>query len=225
MNFRGLYPRSRIARFAGSFGLVAMLSITAFASSDLANGGSELRRAMVPDLMGLMQNRSPGERGSAELRQSKKSALAVTVAAPRSARALSAVRDSKPRAAGQSREMALETSPFIEDDGTDVMFMPGGEAGPVADIQTALLAPPVSSGGIFIPPSGGGGGIGGGVSNPGDGDIAPIPPVVSAVPEPATWLNMLIGFAAVGLLIRRRRAGTRRGFFSARSRASVRAIS
>lgn len=76
--------------------------------------------------------------------------------------------------------------------------VPGGPGGP-------------GFGGVFTPPIGGGGGGGGVIVTPpnpnpnpepeGPGPVTPIP----GVPEPATWLTMIMGFGLVGHALRRRR--------------------
>jgi hypothetical protein len=63
------------------------------------------------------------------------------------------------------------------------------------------------SGGAFFPPGGfsigGGGGGGGGVVPPiGGGGTPPIVPNIPAVPEPATWLMMLLGMGMIGATLR-----------------------
>jgi hypothetical protein len=60
---------------------------------------------------------------------------------------------------------------------------PGGPTGPI------ILVPPV------VPPT------------PPTPPVPPIPPV--AVPEPASWMTMMLGMALVGRSIRRRRGRTR----------------
>ena len=57
---------------------------------------------------------------------------------------------------------------------------------------------------VNTPPNNGGGGGGGGGNggNGGNGGTNPPPP---AVPEPASWVLMILGFGAIGLSIRRRR--------------------
>ena len=68
---------------------------------------------------------------------------------------------------------------------------PGGPAGPGGPVVFG----PFGGGGPFFegPPVGGAGPLG-----------APLAPV----PEPQTWAMMILGFGAVGYLIRRRRART-----------------
>jgi PEP-CTERM motif len=87
--------------------------------------------------------------------------------------------------------------------------------------------PPIVIPPVPIPPGGGGGGGGGGppilpgIPPPGGGggvlipppivtEVVPPPPVTSAVPEPASWAMMLLGFAMLGSFLRRQKgAGPR----------------
>lgn len=55
-------------------------------------------------------------------------------------------------------------------------------------------------------PGGGGGGGGGSISTPVVA-IVPPPPPVAAVPEPATWAFMILGFGLIGFVLRRSRSG------------------
>lgn len=78
----------------------------------------------------------------------------------------------------------------------------GGMRGPGSAVGTPIFLPGVP---------GGGGVIGGTPTPPPDGGeaITPTPgtdvaPPIPAVPEPATWAMMLIGFGLVGVLLRRR---------------------
>ncbi len=49
----------------------------------------------------------------------------------------------------------------------------------------------------------GGGGTGGGGGGTGGGGTNPPPPIVPAIPEPSTWLMLLMGFAVTGMALRR----------------------
>lgn len=81
-------------------------------------------------------------------------------------------------------------------------FIPGGSGG--------------APGGFFVPGGGsssssGGGSSGGGTSgggssggSSGGGSSGGTPPPVAAVPEPATWAMMILGFGAIGGAMRRR---------------------
>jgi hypothetical protein len=74
-------------------------------------------------------------------------------------------------------------------------------------------------------PSGGGGLPGGGGGTPGGGGTAP--GVVGAVPEPGTWLTMILGFAIVGSIMRRarRQEATRRQADAGRINSNRAAVS
>ena len=64
---------------------------------------------------------------------------------------------------------------------------------PITELTSAspfLLGPGAGPGGGFLVPPGGGGG--GGINPP------PPPPPVSGIPEPTTWMTMMIGFGAIG---------------------------
>ena len=64
----------------------------------------------------------------------------------------------------------------------------------------------VFAGGIVGGTGTGGGGPGGGGPGGGDGILpTPTPTVPGAVPEPSTWALMLLGYAALGALLRRRK--------------------
>ena len=77
-------------------------------------------------------------------------------------------------------------------------FPRGGSSGGLAFLPTG------SSGGGS---SGGGGGSSGGGSSGGGSSGGGTPPV-AAVPEPGTWMLMILGFGAIGSVMRRR---TRKG--------------
>lgn len=85
---------------------------------------------------------------------------------------------------------------------------------PPSDIAVPPLFPIVPPGGIVPPvgppggglPPGGGFPPGGGGIPPGGGGPPPPPPPPALVPEPSTWATMLIGFALLGGVIRRRKS-------------------
>jgi len=78
---------------------------------------------------------------------------------------------------------------------------PGGSGPPVLPGTPPPAGPPALPG---IPPPGGGGGVF--VPPPIITTVVPPPPpATSAVPEPASWAMMLVGFAMVGGALRRKR--------------------
>lgn len=83
-------------------------------------------------------------------------------------------------------------------------FDPGATSGfPGGLVTSPIGAGPGGGGGGFVggPPTGGS--SGGGSSGGGDGDPG-VPPIVPVVPEPGTWLMMLLGFFGLGAAMRRR---------------------
>jgi hypothetical protein len=171
-------------------------------------------------LMAMLAGRSPGER------------LEGTVTSkPRQARVAAAVGARPGMDAGEESEATSPTARLLPALGPIIGEAPEG-ALPVMDLGqgvaplTAALAgagtedlaaavgTPGAAGLVFplLAPGGGPGGFGaapGGenpVSPPGGGPVVVTP--VSPVPEPSTWITMLLGFAAVGLGLRRRRAAS-----------------
>ena len=76
----------------------------------------------------------------------------------------------------------------------------GGPGGPF------VPGTPGGGGIILIPPGGGGGGGSPPPTGGGGGGNPPPPPPPSAVPEPATWLLMIVGFGVIGGAMRRKKA-------------------
>lgn len=192
-------------RFFAQIGVSDTLARTTDAASGIAEKGSDAVQAFL--------GRSPGERGATDILKGKaKRDLAQNIGTPGK---------SKPsqRALGKIFDEPLESlvgpvspSPAIE-------FLPLDAASTAASIPALALAAPIGSG-IFSPFVGGGtsgggsigGGSGGGGNSggPGGGDgfVPPAaPPIAAAVPEPSTWILLLIGFAAVGASIRRTKRG------------------
>lgn len=107
-----------------------------------------------------------------------------------------------PTAPGEGTGTAPPAGPGTTSPGGDVTPPPGG-------------VPPAPGGGGTPLPGGTGSTPPGGGTPPADGGIIdPAPgggiitgPVVSAVPEAETWLMMIIGFGAIGFMLRRRRRG------------------
>jgi hypothetical protein len=92
----------------------------------------------------------------------------------------------------------------VPDDSVGAAPFVGGSAAP--GVVIGGIGPGVGGGG------GGGGGGGPGGGNPGGGGdggtVVPPPPVI-AVPEPSTWMMMLIGFGLLGAGLRLRRPAKR----------------
>lgn len=158
-----------------------------------AAGGLPLAKSLVA----LLDQRSPGERTKGELARDKQ-----RFAARPQQRALGKVRPALP-------------APFVKALTTPVPDAVQ-EAVPVAGLTGPLvpdlpLGPSLVSAPLVLVggggPGGGGGGPGGGGGGPGPGPGPGIevPPVVTPVPEPATWLTMILGFYILARALRRQR--------------------
>lgn len=191
----------RILGFVAATGLLAAFTVPA------SDGGPSYGVAAARDIMALMAGRSPGERTHGKLSNTKSAKLPrqfakAPIRAPRP-EGLPGVMDAAPRI----------IAPLVEPQTPFSVAVPPPESSP----ETPL--PPIftggSSGGVVVfdgGSSGGGssggsssgGGSSGGSSSGGSsgGTDNPPPPVV---PEPATWLMMIVGIGFVGAMLRRRR--------------------
>lgn len=184
-------------RFFAQIGISQSLTQTAEAAERIAKNGSNAVQAFL--------GRSPGERGATDILKGKaRRGLADST---------NARSEPKPtqRALGKVFDEPLQSLAGPLAPAPAVAFLPLD--GNSAALALPAMAMPVPIGsGIFSPVTGGipsGGGFvggGGGSGGTGDGSLPPAPPVVAAVPEPSTWLLLLIGFAAVGASIRRGKA-------------------
>lgn len=98
--------------------------------------------------------------------------------------------------------VAAVTEAFAPAAGTPATFASLGPAlGPTATPVFSASLPPPANGG-----SSGGGNNGGGDDGSGTPNPAPPPGTdpVTAVPEPATWLSLILGFFGIGAVLRRR---------------------
>ena len=131
------------------------------------------------DPLSLFADRSPGERGAGPLLSTKPEE-----------RVLSTVRDRDPGMLPAA------------DDPVFASALPGAGDPPVGGPagEDPLIGPAIFSG-PYYPFAGPEGGF-----IPGTAPLAPPPtgPILSAVPEPATWAVMILGFFAVGAAMRRR---------------------
>ena len=175
--------------------IAAALSIATFSRTNVGKAVGDAASAgldSIKTVAAMLADRSPGQRPEgalASLKQKKQPALHQ--------RALPKVRKPESPLAGiigtppvPPIEMPPETPLYS-------MVSPGPDLIPPTSIVPGG-APPGSN----TPPPGGGGGI---VVPPGTTDTPNVPetPVTPAVPEPATWAMMLLGFAMVGWAIRR----------------------
>jgi len=180
--------RGRIAAAAAALALSlsTAIAVGGFTGADLADAAATRAR----NLMEMMNQRSPGARTAAQLTKTKSlhQSLAERTPAP--------------------------TLVHVPANLAQVIVPPVPGLVPVdlgPPLELTFLAPP-SPPVLFAPPPGGGGGSGGGGSGGGGGPGSPgappppPPPPPPAVPEPGTWMTMLLGFGMMGCLLRRERA-------------------
>jgi PEP-CTERM motif len=195
---------------AGSryYGAIAALALASAGGVTIAGGS--LGGAVLPGahllsterLMAMLESRSPGERSKGELAATKLKRKNPThiahFAAPRQ-RALGKVVQAK---AVPSPAFVNAITPPVP-----VLAVPKvASAIPFTEaLAPTLAAAPLGVGGLLIPsaPSLGGGGGGGGGVTP-SAPVIPAEVVTPAVPEPSTWMMMLLGFGGVGIGMRRR---------------------
>lgn len=192
----------------------SMLSGTMLAATGLAvladNGvfGSRAEAAStaayVPDVDSILDSRSPGQRRYGWLLNNKPERLAFSAENPPTERVLSSTRRRPASGSGvPNPEVPLTTLGIVPD--TTVPPSDFGESGSFGGIGGPGGTPIV--GGIPGPgPGPGGGGGGGGDDTPGN-PVTPTPETpVAAVPEPSSWAMLVMGFAALGAFMRRRRS-------------------
>ena len=166
------------------------------AAAVVASAADEAR-----NLAEMWNDRSPGTRTQAELTKHARAAA------------------KEPRQPGNvipSEPSTIPGGPSTTDV-VDLLLPPAIPVELTANGAPPPFAPPTTLASIFAPGAGsasftppGGGGVSGG----GGGGVVHLPttepreqlPVPSAVPEPATWAMMLMGFGLIGWRIRRRRA-------------------
>lgn len=180
-----------------SFGAVVELGHPANGNVGAAGGGGGALMAALEDPLALFDTRSPGGRGAGALLSTKPG---LAAAGPEE-RVLADVRQRDPGIAP----------------GTDPVFGIGPDA------ITPSGSPPLDDPGIGGPPSGGSpsdpssgdpfgapssapfsSGPGESLIQPYSAGAPPGDPGIPAVPEPATWAMLIIGFFAVGAVLRRR---------------------
>lgn len=196
------FSKRRFLEAAARFALIATLSTGALTDA------VSVPLLETAGLLALMRDRSPGERTAGTLTDTKR-ALPDFPAEPET----SAFREwgvpppgagshfgGSSGGTGDTPEHPVDATPDVERPDLGVGFSPPPDG-----------LPGVGRDGFIVPPFSGGGG-GGGVISPGvGGGVIVPPPPVAAVPEPATWMTMFVGFGAIGGLLRwRRRMSLRR---------------
>ncbi|HEX8472005.1 MAG TPA: PEP-CTERM sorting domain-containing protein [Brevundimonas sp.] len=157
----------------------------------------------LKDPLSLFAARSPGERAPGALTQKKpplSSGVQIARVVPRE-RVLSSGRS---RPAGPVETEAPGTPGMTIAEPVD-----GDLAGTPLFSDSGIVAGGGGGGGggapFFVPPTSNGPGVGGGGEPPVGG--GPLVPPTSPVPEPETWLTMMIGLFMIGSVLRRRKIG------------------
>lgn len=194
-----------LAVFAGVGSLALWAGDTRLSDPESLIGNS------VAHIASLLDSRSPGERTKAELSKTKqKGDGASALALPTDLVTERVLGKVFPPANDRHLILTPEELMALTPLEVPLTEFPTGDIAPLA--QTFLGGPLLSRGGGFGPSfiSGGsssGGGVGGG-GNGGDGGevVPPAPPVqIPAVPEPSTWVLMLMGAAMCGASMRRQK--------------------
>jgi hypothetical protein len=198
--FRARLERKRRRTVLLAAGAVAA-ALFGFEFSVASFGGMSIAEAaanQAKSLMELLDQRSPGERTAGVLAKTK---VAREVA-----------ERERPKLLPKNLAEVLAPAPA---DPTDVAVAePAAELPAVVpSLPGEILLPPPGGGlvpppGVVVPPGGGGGnppGGGGGHPPPGPPDHPPPPPL----PEPGTWLTMILGFGMIGWMMRRERGDRR----------------
>lgn len=168
--------------------------------------------ATVQSLYELIGERSPGERTSAQLtklKRQKPASHASARAAKPSQRALGKINrpavdaDPEPVLDPLAESQSIFSEPLVLEE-------PVGLAGllPAVDLPGGVAEGLASTPGVGGS-SGGGGVIGGASGSGGTGgggsvDDGTLSPPIAAVPEPATWAMMILGFGLCAAALRRR---------------------
>lgn len=199
MAVRSTRRRRRILSVVGSFAVVAALSTTPLMNAALQAGVDAGR-----DVLAMFGERSPGARQEGALLATKEARAGM---GPR--------QYAKPRTRTRP-EAHLPGGPALAD--AAPIDGPVTPLGGIADLPDPIIPHTGPGGGIRPdgPPGPGGPFIPDGPSGPGPNPLVPPPPPgspppdappisASPVPEPAAWLTLIVGFGAVGVLLRRRR--------------------
>lgn len=189
---------------------IGIACLCTIASAPLALTAMSQRGIDVPGvsaahrLMAMLDARSPGEREKGDLSKTK-IAKNEASSGPRQ-RALGKVFPPKPSPVEQLAKV-LVPSPAPPTLQSVPPIAPLTVADIIAPASPPAIAGLASNGPGIIGGSslGGGGPSGAGGSPPGISNVTPPPPVTSPVPEPGTWLMMLIGFGMIGSAVSRRR--------------------
>jgi hypothetical protein len=185
--------------------VAAVVCLAAIASAPLAVSSLGSQGVALPGLssaqrlMAMLEARSPGEREKGALTQTKNKQRLAFV--PRE-RALGKVFPPKPSPVEQLARVVAPPPP-VEVVPPLVPVIPVAPPA-LADVispGSLIASAPLAFGSAIL----GGGGGGGGGSSPPTSVTPPPTPVTSPVPEPGTWLMMLLGFGMIGSTMSRQR--------------------
>ncbi|WP_443971667.1 PEPxxWA-CTERM sorting domain-containing protein [Sphingobium sp. CR28] len=197
--------RKSSKRRSATFGPVVAGFLVVMLVGEVAIGdkGISAIAAAVRDPASLFSERSPGVRAPGAKFQTKPGHVPSAYSA-----FADPARTPVPPAAGTSEPEPSAFAAMTPETPADTIPVPGpfSEAVPPAGIPGPFFNPPANP---FIPPVGIPGGGGGG--NDPDPDptppttTPPVTPPTGAVPEPATWAMLVLGFFSVGSIMRRQR--------------------
>lgn len=195
--------------------LLAIGGVGEFVPGTSSNAAEPAVAVPANDPADLFDARSPGSRRYGWLSQTKQPRTGFDVG-PSSKRVLPTGR----------RHPAVPTSPLAGSSNIPYVPIGGSLEGPPGKASLDVVTDTPSTVGFFGTPSGGSGPAIGGVSSSGGGtggsgpgtgatsgvDTPTSPPTaLAAVPEPATWMMLLIGFFGTGISLRRRQDRRRHG--------------
>jgi uncharacterized membrane protein YgcG len=204
-------PKRRAAwRLASVLALAASL----LGVAELTLGDDRVPGRPIDSVIRLLEGRSPGERGSADLTKLKQK-VSKNRTEELHERVLGKVFPPAPPTTVPPEDL-LASPPLL--DSTEFEYPPTTFAGRAEDIRVPpgaalYYGPPVGggSGGNNGGDIGGSTGGGGGGGSGGGPVITPVvPEVPSAVPEPETWALMLLGAALSAAALRRGKCSQRR---------------
>jgi hypothetical protein len=239
----GRVRRRRSLRRVKRTGVYAAACCIVVASMSTTALGGDAIVSAARDVASLIRDRSPGPRTSGILVKNKsdQQPRARALANTRSAPIRSEDRAASPALLSITPELpSPDGPPILDNPALATALAPPALAGALGSPVLAGL-PESGFGGVGIGGGGFGGGGGGGLIGIPDGGVAPpgsvtppggatppsdgttppasSPPLpVSAVPEPSTWMMMILGFGAIGFSLRRKRQSSTEGEFKGSSR-------
>lgn len=185
----------RITAGCSLFAALAVLPPSGSADLLAQQGGAVLREVMR-DPLAILSDRSPGKRLAGALVQSK-----PHLATGPTERVLSPVLERPAAIPADLDNLAQRAQELVDPGLVRDPAAPGSNIAP----PTPGSALPGDPGGPVPPLPGGGGG---GPPTPPEPTPTPTPtspPIVTPVPEPATWVMMIAGIGLIGMQLRRRR--------------------